>query len=131
MIKQFSVIFLTGYFLFGSLCLPNGDFSYIVDLPDMYRHCKAAEDHDMGPIDFLTDHLINIDGVFDKHTNGDHQKPHQNTEAFRTSSAVSFLHEYPSVNVSIPPVHQSRHANDCENLYAFHSRASIFHPPAA
>lgn len=45
-------------------------------LPDMYRNCKANEDKDMTPIDFITDHLLNIDGVFDKHDNGDQQKPH-------------------------------------------------------
>lgn len=42
----------------------------------MYQHCKATEDKDMTPFDFLTDHLINIDGLFDKHENGDEQKPH-------------------------------------------------------
>lgn len=43
----------------------------------MYHHCKATEDKDMSSIDFLTDHLLNIDGIFDKHDNGDEQKPHQ------------------------------------------------------
>ena len=43
----------------------------------MYRHCKANEDKDMTPFDFITDHVINIDGIFDKHDNGDRQKPHQ------------------------------------------------------
>lgn len=42
----------------------------------MYRHCKATEDKDLTPFDFVTDHLINIDGLFDQHKNGDEQKPH-------------------------------------------------------
>ena len=42
----------------------------------MYQHCKATEDKDMTPVDFITDHLLNIDGLFDKHENGDPQKPH-------------------------------------------------------
>ena len=54
-----------------------GDFSVLQDLPEMYRHCKATEDKDMTAIDFVTDHLLNIDGIFDKHENGDEQKPHQ------------------------------------------------------
>ena len=33
----------------------------------------------MTPFDFFTDHLVNIDGVFDKHENGDEQKPHTPT----------------------------------------------------
>ena len=31
----------------------------------------------MTPIEFVTDHLLNIDGMFDCHQNGDAQKPHQ------------------------------------------------------
>src|SRR5437868_5797201 len=53
-----------------------GDFSALKDLPGMYRHCKATEDKDMTPLDFLTDHLVNIDGIFDKHDHGDAQRPH-------------------------------------------------------
>lgn len=54
-----------------------GNFSALQDIPEMYRHCKATEDKDMGPLDFITDHLVNIDGIFDKHDNGDEQKPHE------------------------------------------------------
>lgn len=53
-----------------------GDFAMLQHLPDMYRHCKATEDKDMTPLDFITDHLINFDGLFDKHDHGDEQKPH-------------------------------------------------------
>jgi hypothetical protein len=53
-----------------------GDFSVLQEIPEMYRHCKATEDKDMTPIDFITDHLVNIDGLFDKHDDGDEQKPH-------------------------------------------------------
>ena len=30
----------------------------------------------MTPVDFITDNLINIDRLFDKHDKGDEQKPH-------------------------------------------------------
>ena len=46
----------------------------------------------MTPIDFITDHLVNIDGLFDKHENGDEQKPHtpiQNHHQGQTT--VSFI----------------------------------------
>ena len=46
-----------------------GDFSMLNELPEMYSHCKATEDKDMTPLDFITDHLVNIDGLFDKHEN--------------------------------------------------------------
>ena len=52
------------------------------EIPEMYHHCKSTEDKDMTPLDFITDHLVNIDGLFDKHENGDEQKPH--THQFKT-----------------------------------------------
>lgn len=65
------------YFLLGQMLLPNGDFSVLPDLPAMYAHCKTTEDKDLSVLDFITDHLINIDGLFDAHNNGDQQKPHK------------------------------------------------------
>lgn len=64
----------------------------LTDLPDMYRHCKSTEDRDMTPLDFITDHLINIDSVFDKHDNGDSQKPHQPIQTHHQGQVtVSFV----------------------------------------
>jgi hypothetical protein len=70
-------ILILSYYSFGTLCLPSGNFSSLTDLPEMYRHCKTTEDKDMTPFDFVTDHLLNLDGLFDKHDDGDDQKPHQ------------------------------------------------------
>ncbi len=53
----------------------------------MYRHCRAKEDKDMTPFDFITDHLVNIDGLFDKHDNGDDQKSHDPSQAQRHGQA--------------------------------------------
>lgn len=73
-------IFILVFYTFGTLCLPLGDFSTLQDIPDMYVHCKATEDKDMTPLDFFTDHLVNIDGVFDQHNKGDKQKSHQSKQ---------------------------------------------------
>lgn len=73
-------ILLFLYYSIGTFCLPMSDFSMIGDLPKMYKNCKATEDKDMTAIDFITDHLLNIDSVFDKHENGDQQKPHKNID---------------------------------------------------
>lgn len=75
--KRAASIFTLLYFAIGKLILPMGDFSVLPDLPLMYLHCKATEHYDMNPLDFITDHLINIDGLFDAHDNGDEQKPHR------------------------------------------------------
>lgn len=76
MFRQISALLILSYFAFGTFCLPQGNFSAIAELPTMYRHCKATEDKDMTALDFITDHLINIDCLFDNHENGDQQKPH-------------------------------------------------------
>jgi hypothetical protein len=75
-LKKAVNIFLLAFYSFGTFCLPLGDFSVLQDIPEMYHHCKTTEDKDMAPLDFITDHLVNIDGLFDKHENGDEQKPH-------------------------------------------------------
>jgi len=76
-LKKAVNIFLLAFYFFGTFCLPFGDFSMLQDIPEMYRHCKASEDKDMTAFDFVTDHLLNIDIIFDKHENGDEQKPHE------------------------------------------------------
>ena len=76
MMKNLIAIFLLVYFSLGVTCLPLGNFASLGDLPEMYRYCKAFEDKDMDTFDFVTDHLINIDGIFDDHGNGDDQRPH-------------------------------------------------------
>ncbi|MBK9104061.1 MAG: hypothetical protein IPL92_05705 [Saprospiraceae bacterium] len=108
-------IFLLAFYSFGTFCLPFGDFSLLQDIPLMYHHCKTTEDKDMTPFDFITDHLVNIDGLFDKHDNGDEQKPHmpnqpqhngQTQVTFITYIAFSITQVQPiEVKPSIPSVH--------------------------
>jgi hypothetical protein len=75
--KQTGVILFLAYYFLGTFCLPSGNFSMLSDLPAIYNHCKTFEDKDMTPLDFITDHLINFDCLFDNHGPGDDQRPHQ------------------------------------------------------
>ncbi|MEZ4875603.1 MAG: hypothetical protein R2793_09220 [Flavobacteriaceae bacterium] len=75
MAKTLKFFFLTFYTL-GVFCLPMGNFSILKELPGMYSYCKANEHPDMNLFDFITDHILNIDGIFDKHQNNDDQKSH-------------------------------------------------------
>ncbi|MFX3625995.1 MAG: hypothetical protein ACN6I4_01425 [bacterium] len=61
-----------------------GNFALLPQLPQMYEDCKKHEHPDMNAWEFITDHLVNIDGVFDNHEDGDEQKPHspQQSEKF-------------------------------------------------
>jgi len=90
LIKALTILFLTFYSL-GTMFLPLGDFATLQDIPKMYKHCKATEDKDMTVFDFVTDHLINIDGVFDKHNNGDEQKPHTPIQNQHVAQVITFL----------------------------------------
>ena len=78
-VKTIFSISILAYFFLGSMVLPQGDFSVLPQLPKMYQHCKSVEDADMNLIDFVFDHLMGIDGSFDQHENGDHEKPHSTT----------------------------------------------------
>ena len=35
-------------------------------LPAMYQHCQRTEDPEMNLADFITDHLLNLDEVFNE-----------------------------------------------------------------
>jgi hypothetical protein len=107
-----------------------GDFSRLQELPKMYAHCKAFEDKDMTLVDFVTDHLLNIDSVFDKHDNGDEQKPHSPTQhnytqavAFQPAVPFVFKAKYEYVFVK----KTTTFFNDSSMLLEYHS--PIFRPP--
>ena len=126
-------IFILFYYSLGTLFLPLGDFSTLQDIPKMYNNCKEHEHHDMTPIDFITDHLINIDGLFDKHDNGDEQKPHKNIDfTFSNFTATLFFQEvntfeFKSIKVTIE--NSIVISNYKKAIYTFNHTPSIFRPP--
>ncbi len=125
-----SAIILISYYLLGSLCLPMGNFSTLPDLLCMYRHCKATEDKDMTPFDFITDHLINIDCIFDKHDNGDEQKPHVPQPANHQLHAqifCSMIFSNYSFDKLLFPQKPFNHFK--KDFYHFDFITSVFRPP--
>ncbi|MBW7886767.1 MAG: hypothetical protein H3C35_00220 [Bacteroidetes bacterium] len=125
--KSFLIYIFSFHIFFGASFLPFGDFTSLANLPEWYSHCKAAEDADMTPIDFITDHLINIDGLFDKHDNGDHQKPHQPFHYTNTAPIVTGVLPY-SITLANPPASRII-TGGSQLLYEFRFTSSIFHPP--
>ncbi|MEZ5012714.1 MAG: hypothetical protein R2794_00325 [Chitinophagales bacterium] len=127
--KRLTALCLLSYFAFGSMLLPQGDFSVSVDLPAMYRQCKATEDPDMTPFDFIKDHLLNIDGAFDAHDHGDEQKPHQPVAYHHLLPQVLYTHCIFNINGQ-----ELYHTETCLQLPIAkndHSGflPSVFHPP--
>lgn len=122
-------ILLLIYYFFGTFCLPQGDFSAIADLPKMYQHCKATEDKDMRPLDFLTDHLINIDGLFDKHEKGDEQKPHSPIQFRHSLAQIVFVTQQFKISFS-KPLALKRNFPSYTNRFYFSDYSSfVFRPP--
>lgn len=59
----------------GLLILPFGDISILRNLCKLYLNRKKKEQHDLDQFDFITNHILNNNGFFDAHNNGDEQKP--------------------------------------------------------
>ncbi len=128
-LKKVTYIFLLAFYSFGTLCLPLGDFSSLNDLPAMYQHCKATEHKDMTPIDFITDHLLNIDCLFDEHENGDEQKPHTPIQFHHQQSQSFFLtHEFKVTESHIAIIQVSLPVYEEANYYS-NFLSSVFRPP--
>ena len=131
MAKSINILFLAFYF-FGTFCLPMGDFSTIQDLPTMYRNCKTTEDKDITLIDFVTDHLLNIDGLFDAHNNGDEQKPHQSSQNQRHAQTVTLLNIQPYTMITKSFFLKTEKIPVCsDNFIPANYSCKIFHPPIA
>jgi hypothetical protein len=121
-------IILSTHFLFGAIALLQSNFDFIVQLPQMYNHCKSTEDKDMNFFDFITDHLINLDCIFDKHENGDHQKPHQPFN-FHFQNLIQLFISYSFTLIKINVSIKKKLTFVVKNLYQSPFLGSVFHPP--
>ena len=128
--KAFHIL-LISYYLFGTFCLPLSNFALVSDLPQMYQHCKETEDKDLTPIDFVTDHLINLDSFFDKHTNGDDQKPHKSNEITFHYTFIQIFQKadiFEFKNNSLV-VNSLKLINFKDNMYSHICTSCVFRPP--
>ncbi|MEI7801314.1 MAG: hypothetical protein WCI97_01590 [Bacteroidota bacterium] len=128
--KTIFSISILAYFFLGSMVLPQGDFSVLPQLPKMYQHCKSVEDADMNLVDFVFDHLMGIDGSFDQHENGDHEKPHSTTpfqhqqhQSVYNSVTLIFSHSYGANENFVATQFSSV-------FYSGNFSRCIFHPPS-
>ena len=128
MTKFLSALLLC-FYASGMLCLPMGDFSYMRIIPDMYNHCKLTEDKDMNTLDFITDHLINIDSLFDQHAGGDEQKPHQPLQNQHRILLSNYFQ--PKAELSIEPISFSkkRYNFNLDDTLPLDYTSDIFRPP--
>jgi hypothetical protein len=111
-------------FLVSTVSVPKADFSLITQLPALH-HCKATEDPD-----FITDHLLNSDGLFGQHVSTDNQKRHQPFQFHRVRDANTFVGASLQMNINEPLLQLNDFKfikdTDVHSGYIAH----IFHPPA-
>lgn len=111
-----------------------GDFSTLLHLPEMYSHCKETEDPDLNLVDFVAEHLMNLDMIFEAHeTEEDDDKPHQ-IVSFEAVSHVTPLtqktifFEFKNNTPLLPSVQIGLF--DFKNqIYLYNPNFSIFRPP--
>ena len=130
--KLLSILFIYFYSV-GTILLPLGDFYSVETLPKMYQHCKKTEDKDMTLIDFITDHLLNLDSIFDKHTNGDNQKPHKNLDFTVNYTTMYFVEEIELFEFKKTTTFDFANVIEISNykniIYSFNRIQFIFRPP--
>lgn len=83
----------------------------------------------MTAIDFVTDHLLNIDSIFDKHEKGDEQKPHQpKPTKHQVQTIVSFVTYF---TMTLVHFHSDveKLPNFTENFLPSDYITKIFRPP--
>ena len=95
----------------------------------MYEHCKATEDKDMTPLDFLTDHLINIDGLYDKHEKGDEQKPHSPVQFHHIHGQTNFVTQQFKLSFTKPIVFRCNFSIYTDKFYFSDYSPFVFRPP--
>ena len=130
MLKTLKIFFIYFYTL-GTFCLPMGNFAVLPDLPEMYSHCKTHEDKDMTAFDFVTDHLLNFDGMFDKHDNGDEQKPHTpfQTQNHLQITLFQFIRPFHLKTATFQNIEPKEIIYSSENLLVSDFISKVFHPP--
>lgn len=107
-----------------------GDFAMLDDMPSIYRQCRATEDPDMSPFEFVTQHLLSISGPFDQHHNEHHPKPHT---PLQSHHRVHYPLTYPplyALSVTPPQTESTRPPLEAARLYRSDFCTSIFHPPS-
>ena len=113
----------------GILFLPQGELSTVVDLSFKYQYFKKTEDHDMSPIDFITDHLININGWFDKHDNDDEQKPHLPMTVSYTNSTINYFICFIKLDFAVEQNGKRNFENKNDLKYHSDYNTKVFKPP--
>ena len=122
-------LFLLSFYTLGTFCLPLGDFTMLDDIPGMYRQCKATEDEDMSPFEFVTNHLLSLCGQSDKHHSEAHQKPHAPLQSHHRIHFPLTCIDINQLAIALPHPVLVKPSLQSISHYRSDFSARIFHPP--
>ncbi len=122
-------ILLLFYFIAGTMFLPEGDFSTLPDMPGMYAHCKAVEDPDMDLPDFITEHLLQIDGLFGHDIPEPGDKPHQPIQFHHQLVPIITAARQFNIELIQPAVVENQLTAQVNEVFLSGYTTSVFRPP--
>jgi hypothetical protein len=122
-------ILLLFYFVAGTMFLPEGDFSTLPDMPKMYAHCKAVEDPDMDLPDFITEHLLQIDGLFGHDIPEPGDKPHQPIQFHHQLVQIITAARQFNIELIQPVVIKSQLTVQVDQVFLSGYTGFVFRPP--
>jgi len=122
-------ILLLFYFVAGTMFLPEGDFSTLPDMPKMYAHCKAQEDVDMDLVDFVTEHLLEVNGIFGQDIPEPGDKPHQPIQFHHQFVQISIVARQVKLEFQQVVVQGNQLTALADEVFLSGYTASVFRPP--
>ncbi len=128
--RRFSIILLTIHYAIGTLFLPEGNFLYLSQIPDIYRQYEFVN----GETDFLTFVEENFLEFENKLGIEDENEPFENEEQqipFKTISInVNPAFSLPISEIEIKPQIVTSEKNTFYLIKEYTTKIiSIFHPP--
>lgn len=111
-----------------------GDISTLIHLPDMYSHCKTTEDPNLDLADFVAEHLMNLDGIFEAHESKEiEDKPHQTTNSISYKTTTEIAPKIIVLEFKTNPVFDYSNQKETpffkNKIYFYNPYFSIFRPP--
>lgn len=135
--RKLPIIFFMAFYIMGTLLCPMGDLAYTKNLSQVYDQCKD-EDPDINAFDFVFEHLLNLESVFEHFENdadeGKNEKPHHPFQLMQSVSPVFVVVSKPLQIEArlVAIVNEERSYSICQDDFvpsAF--LTEVFHPPSA
>ena len=127
--RKLVYLLFSTYFVAGMLVLQKSDLFIPHDLPDIYGHCKALENLEITPLDFITDQLLDLDNIFDLNNCNDPQKPHQTPQVNHETCNDIFLVTEISLVFHKPMLPEQNISVRSTDFNPDGFIGNIFHPP--